>query len=105
MAIEAAFEMVDPAKQISSFRLQDIQLTAAAILSTDADVECIVQLRPYTADTCDSSSTWTELTVTSSPDGKALMMNCCGLLFVEYEHISGFEDSQERTLELQTLKS
>lgn len=33
------------------------------------------------------------------------MKNCCGLLFVEYEPISGSKASQKRTLELQTLKS
>lgn len=105
MAIEAASQTADPSKQISSFRLQDIQLTAAAILSTEVDVECIVQLRPHVASTRDSSSTWTEFTVTSSPDGKALVKNCSGLLLVEYEPAPGSEGSQERTLELQALTS
>ena len=105
MAIEAASQTADPSKLISSFRLQDIQLTAAAILSTEADVECIVQLRPHITSTRDSSSTWTEFTVTSSPDGKALVKNCSGLLLVEYEPAPGSEASQERTLELQALTS
>ena len=105
MALEAASQTADPSKQILSFRLQDIQLTAAAILTTEADTECIIQLRPHIASTRDSSSTWTEFTVTSSPDGKALIKNCSGLLLVEYEPASGSEASHERTLELQALTS
>ena len=104
MAIEAASQKADPSQQISSFRLQDIQLTAAAILSTDADMECIIQLRPHLTSTRDSSSTWTEFTVTTSPDGKALAKNCSGLLLVEYEHGLGSEASEERTLEVQSLR-
>jgi acyl transferase domain-containing protein len=105
MAIEAASQMADASKQISAFRLQDIQLTAAAVLSKEVDVECIVQLRPHNASTRDSSSTWTEFTVTSSPDGKTLVKNCSGLLLLEYEPAPGSEASQERTLELEALKS
>ncbi|KAJ4371953.1 hypothetical protein N0V83_003726 [Neocucurbitaria cava] len=105
MALEAASQMADPSKQISTYRMRDIQLTAAAILSKETDVECVVQLRPHNASTRDSSSTWTEFTVTSSPDGKSLVKNCSGLLLVEYEPASGSEASQERTLELEALKS
>jgi acyl transferase domain-containing protein len=105
MAIEAASQTADASKQISAFRLQDIQLTAAAVLSKEVDVECIVQLRPHNASTRDSSSTWTEFTVTSSPDGKTLVKNCSGLLLLEYELAPGSEASQERTLELEALKS
>ena len=103
MALEAASQTADSSMQISTFRLQDIQLMAAAILSTDADVEFIVQLRPHIASSRDSSSTWTEFTITSSPDGKVLVKNCSGLLLVEYEPAVGSEASQERTLELQAL--
>ena len=105
MVLKAASQTADSSMQISTFRLQDIQLTAAAIISTDADVECIVQLRPPIASSRDSSSTWTEFTITSSPDGKALVKNCSGLLLVEYEPAAGSEASQERTLELQALTS
>lgn len=42
MAIEAASQIADPAKQTSLSRLQNIQLTIAAILSTGVDVECII---------------------------------------------------------------
>jgi acyl transferase domain-containing protein len=105
MAIEAAAQTADVSKQIAAFRLRDIQLTAAAVLSKEADVECIIQLRPHNASTRDSSSTWTEFTVTSSPDGKALVKNCSGLLLVEYEPAQGSEASQERTLELEAQVS
>ena len=105
MALEAASQTADPSKQISSYRLQDIQLTAAAILSTEVDMECIVQLRPHIASTRELSSTWTEFTITSSPDGKALVKNCSGLLLIEYESAPGSEASQERMMELQALRS
>jgi zearalenone synthase (highly reducing iterative type I polyketide synthase) len=105
MALEAASQTADPSKQISAFRLQDIQIMAASVLSKEVDVEHIVQLRPHMASTRDSSTTWTEFTVTSSPDGKSLVKNCSGLLMVEHESGSGSEASQERTLELHAQKS
>ncbi|KAG8527705.1 Type I Iterative PKS [Bacidia gigantensis] len=103
MALEAITQIADTSKQISYFRLRDIQLTAAAIISADADVECIVQLRPHLASTRDSSSTWTEFTVTSSPDGKTLVKNCSGLLIVEHEPAPGSEAGQEKALKLRSL--
>ena len=105
MALEAASQIADTSKQISAFRLQDIQLMSAAVLTPETDVECIVQLRPHIASSRDSSSTWTEFTVTSSPDGKSLVKNCSGLLVIEYEPASGSEASQERKLELETQTS
>ncbi|KAL2020285.1 hypothetical protein VTK56DRAFT_8609 [Thermocarpiscus australiensis] len=105
MALEAATQMADPTRRISSYKVRDVQFTAAAILAEGADVECIVQLRPRAAGTRDPAFTWTEFIVTTSPDGQALVQNCRGLLLVEYETPSGSDASRERTLELASLKT
>jgi acyl transferase domain-containing protein len=103
MALEAAAQTADPTRRAAAFKLRDIQLTAAAIMSEEADLECIVQLRPYVAGTRDSASTWSQFVVTTSPDGKALVRNCCGLLVIEYEPAEGTDASHERSLEQQAL--
>jgi len=105
MALEAASQTSDEARRIAAYKMRDIQLTSALVVSDEADLEYIVQLRPHNSGTRDSSSTWTEFVVTSSPDGKGLVKNCSGLLIVEYEHEEGSSSSQERNLELQALKS
>jgi acyl transferase domain-containing protein len=105
MALEAASQTSDQARRIAAYKMRDIQLTSALVVSDEADLEYIVQLRPHNSGTRDASSTWTEFVVTSSPDGKGLVKNCSGLLIVEYEHEEGSSSSQERNLELQALKS
>ena len=104
MALEAANQTADKTKKIASYRLRDIQLTAAAIISEDQDLECIIQLRPHIVGTRDSASTWTEFAVTSSPDGKSLITNCSGLLVVEYDEVAGSEAALEKSLELAQLR-
>lgn len=105
MAIEAAAQTADKTRQIALFNLRDIQLTAAGIMSNDADLECMVQLRPHVAGTRDSTSTWTDFTVTTSRDGKSLVRNCGGLIMIEYEPENGSAASRERSLENQSLKA
>lgn len=105
MALEAAIQTADTTRQIACFQLRDIQFTAAAIIASGADLEYIVQLRPHVAGTRDLASTWTEFRVTTSPDGKALVQNCCGLLLIEYEVDEGTDASRERRLEQQALKT
>jgi zearalenone synthase (highly reducing iterative type I polyketide synthase) len=105
MAIEAAAQAAEKTRKIASFNLRDIQLTAAGIISEDADLECIVQLRPHVAGTKDSAATWTQFTVTTSPDSKSLVRNCCGLIMIEYEPAEGTAARQEKRLEYQSLKA
>ncbi|KAF2878222.1 putative polyketide synthase [Massariosphaeria phaeospora] len=105
MALEAASQTADESKRVASYKLRDIQLTSAAIISDEEDLECIVQLRPHIQSTRDLASTWTEFTITSSPDGKALVKNCSGLILVEYEPTQGSDTYHERLLELQNLKT
>jgi acyl transferase domain-containing protein len=103
MAIEAAVQTTDRTREIAAFSLRDIQFTAAGIMSDDADLECIVQLRPHVAGTRDSASTWTQFTVTTSPDGTSLVQNCRGLILIEYQLADGSDASRERSLEQQGL--
>jgi zearalenone synthase (highly reducing iterative type I polyketide synthase) len=105
MAIEAAVQTADKTRQIASFNLRDIQLTAAGIMVSDADLEVMVQLRPHVVGTRDSASTWTQFTITTSPDGKSLVQNCCGLMIIEYEPAEGTAASRERSLEHHALKA
>lgn len=105
MAIEAAAQTADKTRKVASFNLRDIQLMAAGIMSEDSDLECIVQLRPHMSGTRDSASIWKQFTVTTSPDGKSLVKNCCGLILVEYEPAEGTAASLERSMEYQSLKA
>jgi len=105
MAIEAAVQTADPTREIAAFTFRDIQFKAAGIISDDADLECIVQLRPHAAGTRDSTSTWTRFTVTTSPDGTSLAENCCGLILIEYQITDASDAGRERSLEQQGFKA
>jgi acyl transferase domain-containing protein len=105
MALEAATQMADPTRQITAFKLRDIQLTSAAVITEGADLEYVVQLRPHVAGIRDSTSTWTRFVITTSPNGIALVQNCCGLLVIEYEPAAGTDASREQSLEQQALKA
>ena len=105
MAIEAAAQTADQSRRVATYKLRDIQLTSAAVITEEIDLECVVQLRPHVDGTRNSSSTWTEFMVTTSPDGKTLVKNCFGLLLIEYEPADGSEANREKNLELQALRS
>ncbi|KAI0186908.1 hypothetical protein F4808DRAFT_469206 [Astrocystis sublimbata] len=98
MAIEAALQTADPIREIACFKLRDIQLTSAAIVSEGTELEYAIQLRPHVVSTRDSASTWTRFTISTSPDGKSLIQNCCGLIIIEYEPSHGTQASHERNL-------
>ena len=105
MALEAAHQTVNETQHVAAYKLRDIQLRNAAIINEGADLEMVVQFRPHSSGTRDSSSTWTEFIVTSSPDGKNLVTNCSGLLVIDYEPVEGSEIRRQRDFELQTLRS
>ncbi|KAK2758599.1 Type I Iterative PKS [Arachnomyces sp. PD_36] len=104
MALEAASQTTDGTRKVASYKLRDIQLTSAAVMSEGTDLEFIVQLRPHISGTRDLSSTWTEFTITSSPDGKSLVKNCYGLIIAEYEATDDSQMRKERDCEIRTLK-
>ncbi|KAI0147390.1 putative polyketide synthase [Xylariaceae sp. FL1272] len=105
MAIEAALQTDNPAQEIASFKLKDIQLTSAAIVHEGTDLEYTIQLRPHLVSTRDSASTWTRFAISTSPDGKSLVQNCCGLIIIEYAPSHGSEASHERNLADESLRS
>ncbi|KAI6092718.1 PKS01 highly reducing polyketide synthase [Hypoxylon rubiginosum] len=105
MAIEAALQSSDKNRTVLGFRLRDIQLVAAMVVTEDADVEYTVSLRPHLSGTREQSSTWTEFTISSSPDGQNLTRNCLGLIIVEYEQSDKPAIVQELELEKQAACS
>ncbi|KAI2634221.1 putative polyketide synthase [Hypomontagnella submonticulosa] len=105
MAIEAALQSSDKNRKITSFRLRDIQLVAAMVVTEDTDVEYTVSLRPHLAGTREQSSTWTEFTVSSSPDGNNLTRNCVGLILVEYDYSDKPAIAYELELENEATRS
>jgi zearalenone synthase (highly reducing iterative type I polyketide synthase) len=104
MALEAASQVADVAKHVVAYKMRDVQFMAAAIVSSDEPLECIIQLRPHVTATRDPSSTWTEFMVGSCSDGNTLITNCSGLLLIEYEDNIGSEISREKAYELHALK-
>ena len=84
MAIEAALQSADKTSKVMGFRLRELQLVAAMVITEDADIEYTVRLRPHLTGTRETASTWMEFSVSSSPDGRALTQNCLGLILVEY---------------------
>ncbi|KAI1781129.1 putative polyketide synthase [Hypoxylon cercidicola] len=105
MAIEAALQSSDKNRTVLGFRLRDIQLVAAMVVTEDADVEYTVSLRPHLSGTREQSSTWTEFTISSSPDGQNLTRNCLGLIIVEYDQPDKPAIVQELELEKQAACS
>jgi zearalenone synthase (highly reducing iterative type I polyketide synthase) len=90
MAVEAATQMsAMTQKHMSAYRLRDVQLTSAAVVTEGDSLECVIQLRPHVVSTKDLSSTWTEFVIASSTDGKSLVRNCSGLLLLEFDEDEG----------------
>ncbi|KAL8696122.1 MAG: hypothetical protein Q9224_002961, partial [Gallowayella concinna] len=105
MALEAAHQIADPLKKVTGFRIRDVQLTAAAVLSQESDLEIMIQLRPHLTSTRSDASTWMEFIVTTSPNIDTLERNCSGLITIEYESVQGSSMSQEREWESEYLQA
>ena len=84
MAIEGAVQLADKSRAVSKLRLRDIQISVAAVITEDASVEVILQLRPHLTSTKQNSSTWLEFTVSTAASNQDLRQNCCGLILIEY---------------------
>ena len=104
MAIEAACQIAEKGRVIKDFRLRDIQISAAAMVVEESDLECIFQLRPHLIATRDNSATWHEFTVSTCADRQDLRQNCSGLLLIEYESLDDSAMTIERRLEDQASK-
>ncbi|KAK2057699.1 hypothetical protein LY76DRAFT_656636 [Colletotrichum caudatum] len=101
MAVEGMRQLafhrnLDKPRVIKGFRLRDVRLMAAMILSSDKqEVEHTLSLQPQPEDG------WYRFTVASSGDGQSLTRNCAGLVLVEYEDGEN-PDSSVRAEELET---
>ena len=104
MAIEAACQIAEKGRAIRDFRLRDIQISAAAMVVEDFDLEFIFQLRPHLIATRDKSSTWLEFTVSTCANSQDLRQNCSGLLVIEYESMDDSAMTNERRLEDQAAR-
>lgn len=102
MAIEAAAQEAAPGRTISTFRLRDVRLDTA-LLVTDDEVEVILQLRPHLIATRGPAAAWMEFTVSSSADKGPLRQNCSGLIMVEYDDTPTM--SRERALESAAIRT
>ncbi|GKT55145.1 polyketide synthase [Colletotrichum tofieldiae] len=85
MAVEGARQLafqqdLNKQRPIAGFRLRDVQLVAAMLVSSEkGEVEHTLALQPQSEDG------WYRFTVASSVDGQPLTRNCTGLVLVEYE--------------------
>ncbi|KAH6851192.1 PKS01 highly reducing polyketide synthase [Chaetomium sp. MPI-CAGE-AT-0009] len=84
MAAEAALFTADAGREVSKFRLRDIHMTTPLVLGEASSIEYSVCLRPHLTANKSTSSEWTEFSISSSPDGKALERNCIGLISLKY---------------------
>lgn len=86
MAVEAMLmSHTDTTKRVKMFRLREVNLTAALVVSPDSAVEYTVSLKPARTALREASGAWTEFAVSSSSDGTSLERNCVGLVLLEFE--------------------
>ncbi|KAL2831410.1 hypothetical protein BDW59DRAFT_182083 [Aspergillus cavernicola] len=95
MAIEGARQLADKSRRISSFRLRDIQIGAAATVTEDANLEIMLHMRPHAHGTRDKAFAWWEFSISTCAPGQELRQNCAGLLLIEYSSDVGSSMSIE----------
>lgn len=83
--LEAAQELAESGKTISTLRLRDVNLFAAMALSDDQATEVIIHFRPHLlATTGTTPAAWWEFTVSSCVGTDQLRDNARGLVTVDY---------------------
>ncbi|KAK1749579.1 beta-ketoacyl synthase domain-containing protein [Echria macrotheca] len=105
MVIEAARQLADPGKELRAWKLRDIRIPAATVMTESVDVETSVHLRPHLLGTRTSdSSSWWEFSVSTSQDGGELQQKCHGLVSILYEATNPDEHAtRAASEELQSL--
>ncbi|KAL7793746.1 putative polyketide synthase [Trichoderma ceciliae] len=101
MAIEAALQSADVTRVVTGFHLRDIEFLSAMLISESDELEHTINLRPQPLAADDSMQPWTEFIICSSPDRKALVRNCHGLIRVCYDEsgvTEGWEARKEPTV-------
>lgn len=91
MAIEAALQGADAARNVKGLGLRDIEFLSAMLVPEDDELEHTITLRPYSLITDSLEELWNEFVICSSPDRKSLVRNCRGLIRVCYDD-SGAEN-------------
>jgi acyl transferase domain-containing protein/NADPH:quinone reductase-like Zn-dependent oxidoreductase len=100
MAIEAAHQRaVKRGVDILGYRLREVTIGHALILSQDDEVETLLSLRPYNESNRITSDSWDEFVISSSTDGKSWTEHCRGLISVtkhsETTEVDGGRETQE----------
>jgi len=105
MVIEAARQLADPGKELRAWKLRDIRIPAATVMTESVDVETSVHLRPHLLGTRTSDSgSWWEFSVSTSQDGGELQQKCHGLVSIVYEAANPDEHAtRAASEELQSL--
>lgn len=80
-------------KRPEAVRLRDVNLISALVVDAEEDVEYMVSLRPFTSSVRETTAAWSEFTITSCRDGKALEKNCAGLIMLEFDANRDGEDA------------
>ncbi|KAK2051610.1 beta-ketoacyl synthase domain-containing protein [Colletotrichum caudatum] len=97
MALEGARQLAEPGRAVRAFKLRDVSIGSAAIMTEDRPTEFVLHVRPHLLGTAGSApSAWLEFTISSSggPD-MPLRQNSRGLLRIEYEADDGSAASRE----------
>ena len=84
MVVEAAYQLATKDRVIHHFRLRDFQIDAPTVLSEEAEIEFILQLRPSIPGIQGSISSWSEFAISSSTGEEELRQSCHGLILTEY---------------------
>ena len=102
MAIEAAKQCADIAREIKAFELRDVRIGSAIIVpQEEAGVESMLHFRPWKLGSQAPTSVWHEFIIYSRLEKKDWQQNCSGLIVTHYkpEVPAVLNDSFEETLE------
>lgn len=95
MAIEAACQKVDPAREIEGYELRDILIGKAILIpQDDPGVETMISFKPWRSGSQALSFEWQEFNLFSRQEDWEL--NCTGLISIKYKHDLNplFEDEE-----------
>lgn len=100
MAIEASAQLATRrGTGVTGFKLREITIGHALVISPDEEVETVLSLRPYSESTRISSDIWDEVHISSCTDGTTWTEHCRGLISVtkltEVNKVDGDRNAQE----------
>ena len=102
MAIEAAKQSADTAREIKAFELRDIRIDSAIIVPQDeAGVETMLYFRHWKLGSQGPSSVWYEFVIYSRLEREDWQENCSGLIVTHFKPVlpAILNDEVEETLE------